>query len=251
MKILINSIVLALSLILIPLLCTAQISPDGSQPVYESAKLIVSRLTPNVYMHTSFFNSETFGKVPCNGMVVTSKNEAIIFDTAADDSSSAELISWVKTKLNHTIIAVIPTHFHADCVGGLKEFDKHKIPSYANNNTIKLARLNHFNVPTNGFDDALMLTVGEKKVYATFFGEGHTTDNIVGYFPADDVMFGGCLVKELGAGKGNLEDANTQEWSETVEKVKQAYPQVKIIIPGHGSTGNKDLLEYTIGLFKK
>jgi metallo-beta-lactamase class B len=63
-------------------------------------------------------------------------------------------------------------------------------------------------------------------------------------------MFGGCLIKELKAGKGYLGDANIINWSKTVEKVKKEYPNVQIVIPGHGEYGNSKLLDYTIKLFK-
>ena len=63
-------------------------------------------------------------------------------------------------------------------------------------------------------------------------------------------MFGGCLIKELNASKGYLGDANVADWSGTVEKVKKEYPNVKIIVPGHGAPGSKKLLDYTIKLFK-
>ncbi|MCK0206070.1 MBL fold metallo-hydrolase [Ornithobacterium rhinotracheale] len=59
------------------------------------------------------------------------------------------------------------------------------------------------------------------------------------YFPKDQVLFGGCLVKELGAGKGNLSDAFPKEWSATIQKVKHAYPEAKIVVPGHGKIGTK------------
>lgn len=249
MKSLLNTILAII--VSLPLFCYSQKTGDGTyETVYQSDDLIITRLTKNVYVHTSFFNSETFGKVPCNGMIVANQKEAVIFDTPADDTSSAELVNWLQKKMNYKINAVVPTHFHEDCVGGLKEFNKHNIPSYASNKTIELAKARHFNVPENGFEDSLILRVGNKKVYASFFGEGHTKDNIVGYFPGDNIMFGGCLVKELNAGKGNLEDANVEDWSKTVEKVKKAYPGVKVVIPGHGRFGDKALLDYTIRLFK-
>jgi metallo-beta-lactamase class B len=72
----------------------------------------------------------------------------------------------------------------------------------------------------------------------------------VGYFPSENVMFGGCLIKELDASKGYLGDANVIDWSSTVENVNRAYPDVKIVVPGHGEYGNKKLLDYTINLFK-
>lgn len=218
--------------------------------VYQSDDLIITQLSEHTYQHTSYFLSEDFGKVDCNGMLVQDENEMIVFDTPADSASSVELLSWVNEKLKNKIVAVVSTHFHFDCVGGLKEFHEKNIPSYANFKTIEFAKEKGFNIPQNGFKDSLILDVGNEKAVTKFFGEGHTRDNVVGYFPSENIMFGGCLIKEVGAGKGNLEDANVTEWSNTVEKVKKAYPEAKLIIPGHGKYGNQDLLDYTINLFK-
>ncbi|MCZ2337479.1 MAG: subclass B1 metallo-beta-lactamase, partial [Chitinophagales bacterium] len=177
-------------------------------------------------------------------------NEAIIFDTPTNDKSSEELIKWVKEKLNCKIKAVIPTHFHVDCLGGLKVFHDENIPSYANLKTVELAKENKYEIPKNSFKDSIILKVGKENIIIKFFGQGHTKDNVVGYFPSENVMFGGCLIKELKAGKGYLGDANVAEWSNTVENVKAQYPNVKIVVPGHGVYGDKKLLEYTIELFK-
>src|SRR5690606_23396824 len=141
---------------------------------------------------------------------------------------------YLTMKLHCTINAVVATHFHIDCLGGLAVFHKHGIPSYAHKPTITLAKARKFVVPQKGFEDQLTLTAGDKKVEVVYLGAGHTRDNVVGYFAADNIMFGGCLIKEVGAGKGNLEDADTSAWSATVQKVKSKYPQTKIVIPGHG-----------------
>ncbi|MDZ7613831.1 MAG: hypothetical protein U5K51_09100 [Flavobacteriaceae bacterium] len=53
--------------------------------------------------------------------------------------------------------------------------------------------------PINDFNESLTLSIGNKKVNAEYFGEGHTKDNIVGYFPNENAVFGGCLIKEVGA----------------------------------------------------
>src|SRR5690606_40138275 len=109
---------------------------------------------------------------------------------------------------------------------------------------------NKYEIPKNSFDNSIILKVGNKNVSVKFFGEGHTKDNVVGYFPSENIMFGGCLIKELNAGKGFLGDANVAQWSNTVEKVKMEYPNVKIVVPGHGEYGDRELLDYTIELFK-
>ncbi|MFY9221482.1 MAG: subclass B1 metallo-beta-lactamase [Blastocatellia bacterium] len=218
--------------------------------VYRSNDLIVTQITENSFVHTSFKQTDDFGNVPCNGLIVRNSNEAIVFDTPTNDKSSEELIKWIKETLHCKINAVIPTHFHDDCLGGLKAFDKNNIPSYAYFKTIELAKENNYPVAKNAFNKSLILKVGNKNIIAEFFGEGHTKDNVVGYFPSESVMFGGCLIKSLDAGKGYLADANVADWSSTVERVKKQYPNVKIIVPGHGEPGNKKLLDYTINLFK-
>jgi metallo-beta-lactamase class B len=228
-----------------------QDGPASGKVVYQSSTLTVTQVSKNVFVHTSFLATEAYGKVACNGMIVRSGRETVVFDTPATEPDSRELIGWITNELHCKINAVVPTHFHDDCVGGLPEFARSGIPSYANEQTIRYAREHQAPVPQHGFTNRLTLKVGRRQVYATFFGEGHTRDNVVGYFPAEEVMFGGCLVKELNAGKGNLADANVPAWSATVEKVRQAYPRVQVVVPGHGQVGGPSLLDYTIRLFRQ
>ena len=249
-----NLIIKNLLLIVITLAilnCNSQ-KQDNFKPkeVYKSNDLIIIQLAENAFQHTSFKQTNDFGNVPCNGLIVINSKEAIIFDTPTNDKSSTELIIWIKETLHCKINAIIPTHFHDDCLGGLKAFHENNIPSYAYFKTIELAKENNFVVPKNSFGDSLILKVGNENIIAKFFGEGHTKDNVVVYFPSEDVLFGGCLLKEIDATKGYLGDANVTDWSITVEKIKKEYSNVKIIVPGHGEYGNKKLLDYTINLFK-
>ncbi len=218
---------------------------------YTSERLVIEKIGKQVFQHISFLNTESFGRVPCNGMIVFDQNEAIIFDTPTDSAASVELIEWVENKLNCKIKAIVPTHFHADCLGGLGAFHAKKIPSFANKLTITLAQTAQSSVPKNGFEGRLELKIGRENVILEFMGEGHTKDNIIGYFPAENAMFGGCLIKELGASKGYLGDANVQAWSETVRKIKEKYPQTKTVVPGHGKPAGTDLLDYTIKMFEQ
>lgn len=218
--------------------------------IYKSDNLTITQVSENSFIHTSFKQTNDFGNVPCNGLVVRNNNETIVFDTPTNNTISEELIKWINDSLHSKINAIIPTHFHDDCLGGLEAFHNHNIPSYAYFKTIELAKENNFTVPKNSFTDSVILKVGDKEIITKFFGEGHTRDNVVGYFPSEDVLFGGCLLKELEASKGYLGDANVSVWSSTVEKVKKEYPNVKIVVPGHGKYGNQKLLDYTIELFK-
>lgn len=250
-------LIAAVSLLLV--LCTALIQAGCNthkqqafkpKEVYRSATLIITQLSPNTFQHTSFKQTNDFGNVPCNGLVVRNAQEAIIFDTPTNDQHAEELINWTNQTLHCKINAVVPTHFHDDCLGGLKAFEAHKIPSYAHTKTIELAKANNMATPQIAFTDSLVLRVGNTYAEVRFLGEGHTKDNVVGYFPDEHVLFGGCLIKTLHASKGYLGDANVNSWSETVTRVQQKYPQTRIVVPGHGDSGNQKLLEYTIKLFK-
>jgi metallo-beta-lactamase class B len=216
---------------------------------FQSDDLVVEQLSDHVYRHITYLQTQSFGKVACNGMIVFDKNEAIIFDTPVSDTTSATLIDWISKNLNCKVKAVIATHFHEDCVAGLAEFHRRGIPSYATNKTIELDKMRKFQVPQHGFDNLLKMKVGKRLVIAEFNGEGHTRDNVIGYFPSEKAMFGGCLIKEIDASKGNLEDANVKDWPATVTKLKQKYPDTRVVIPGHGKPGDTALLDYTIGLF--
>ena len=226
---------------------------NGVQPklVLDTKDLVVTKISQNAFTHVSYLQTNDFGNVPCNGLIVRSANEVIIYDTPTNDSTALNLIKWVNDILHCKIIAIIPTHFHNDCLGGLKAFHDNKIPSYANNATIQLAKSNNVVVPQNGFNGNLELKIGNTTAVAKFVGEGHTKDNVVGYFPSENILFGGCLIKELDATKGYLGDANTAAWSNTVQLVKKEFPKVQIVVPGHGNFGNSQLLDYTIQLFKE
>jgi metallo-beta-lactamase class B len=218
--------------------------------VFENLK--IERLTDNAYLHISYLNTKQYGKVACNGIVVINQGEAIVLDTPSNKEATVELLNWIDSKARSKAKAVVATHFHADCLAGLNEFHKRQIPSYALNKTIELAKANNTSVlPENGFENYLELRIGDEIVVNEFFGEGHTKDNIISYFPKEKVLFGGCLIKTDGAGKGNLNDANVYAWSNTVKKIAEKYMDVKTVVPGHGKVGGANLLDYTINLFMK
>ena len=218
--------------------------------VYQSEALVITRISENAFIHTSYLQTNDFGNVPCNGLLITGGKEAFVFDTPIDNASSVELIEWITSSLGLAIKGVLPTHFHNDCLGGLQAFMDNGIASYASDHTIRLAQENNLVIPQHGFRDSLEFKLDGETILAKYFGEGHTRDNVVVFFQKDKVLFGGCLIKELGAQKGFLGDANVNDWSTTVEKVKTHFSDARIIVPGHGVFGGRDLLDYTIDLFK-
>ncbi|MEO0338586.1 MAG: subclass B1 metallo-beta-lactamase [Bacteroidota bacterium] len=212
--------------------------------------LKIKPISKNTYLHVSYLHAKSFGRVPCNGLVYINNGEAIIFDAPVKTKAAEQLLNWIEEEQHAKVKAIIPTHFHVDCLGSLDYFHKKGIPSFANAMTIELADKD-MPIPQNGFKNNKEISIGDEKVILTYPGEGHTKDNIVGFIPSERVLFGGCLIKSLNAPKGNLADANEEHWSNTVKNVKERFPEAKIIIPGHGSYGDRSLLDYTIAMFDK
>lgn len=175
--------------------------------------------------------------------------ECAVFDTTPDDSSSLELINVIDSIFNVKIKFLVINHFHGDCLGGAKSFINCGAKVVANKKTIELANKDSIFFDAITFENENILEVGGDKVVNRFLGEGHTQDNIVSFITSKNVLFGGCLVKELGANKGYLHDANLNEWARTIERVKDVFPKINLVVPGHGKSGSIELLDYTKELF--
>lgn len=237
-------------LIVLLLFILTQCKSQKSASTYKSETLKIEQLSARSFIHISYLNTDEYGKVACNGMVYINNNEAVVFDTPTKTQVSQELLNWLRDEQKATVKAVVINHFHIDCLGGLKAFHDAEIPSYANTKTMELAEKSGAIVPQIGFEQQNELVIGNEKVVNTFFGEAHTPDNIIHYIQSEALIYGGCMIKSLKASKGNLEDANIAEWSKTVQNIKNTYPKLKTVVPGHGPPGNTDLLDYTIELFK-
>ncbi|GAB2775517.1 BcII family subclass B1 metallo-beta-lactamase [Actinomadura fibrosa] len=234
----------------ISFLISCLISFSCAGQIYDTKNLKIEKIRENVFQHISFLKTENFGDVPCNGMIYFDGKETIVFDTPVNSQASEELIDWIEKEKDQKIKAVVVTHFHIDCLGGLAVFHERGIASYAHELTVKLAAEKGEVLPQHKFKSELQLSCGDENTLIKHFGKGHTADNVVAYIPSQNVLFGGCLIKEIGAGKGNLADASPLEWSQTVQKIKNAYPEVELVIPGHGKPGDAQLLDYTLDLFE-
>ncbi len=229
------------------MVCLAQLE----QPHSETQMLRVVPLTAHTYRHVSYLETDSWGRVACNGLVVVNEGEALVLDTPVDEPASEQLLDWIRDTLKAEVRAVVATHFHNDCLGGLGAFHRRGIASYALEATRTLALAQGYVVPQQGFGDSLVVSAGRLGVKLIYPGAGHTRDNVVAYLAEDRVLFGGCLVKALGAGKGNLADADTLAWPATVQKVINSFPELRWVVPGHGEPGGPELLSFTRDLFLK
>lgn len=227
------------------------LAQEKSKPITISPDLQILPLTDQVYIHKSWTIFAGFGRVASNGLIYTNGQEAIIMDTPGNDSLTLLLTNWIQQELGGKIKAVVINHHHDDCLGGLKTLHEMGVPSYATKRCQKLAKKDGMTIPKNGFRKSLLLSIGNQSIVCKYFGKAHTADNLVVYIPSEKILFGGCMIKSLKSGKGNLADASPKKWSNTVLKVKKAFPNLEMVVPGHGKAGGTALLDYTIKMFER
>lgn len=222
---------------------------SGNEKIKVSDDIEIVRLTDYLYIHRSFLQTQNWGKVGANGLILIKDNKALLVDTPWNNEQTEELYKWISETLHATVETVIPTHWHADRMGGLAYLQSKGVRSYANNLTIELAESKGLPVPETGFKDSLSVHFHGTDIMLFYLGGGHTTDNIVVYLPSDNILFGGCLIKDAQSKNlGNLEDADVEAWPSSIGRVEERFGNVKTVIPGHGDIGDSGLLKYTLKL---
>ncbi|MBN2182796.1 MAG: subclass B1 metallo-beta-lactamase [Sedimentisphaerales bacterium] len=234
-------------------LAAVSIPNASAQSANDSIKISddveVRQLAEGIWLHTTYFDVEGFENVPANGIIVIDSNEAIMIDLPWTDEQTGVLFDWIESKWNAAIKKVVPTHWHIDCAGGLAEAHRRKAESFALDKTVELLKAGNKPAPMNWFTDKLSLNCGKIRVELAYFGPGHTVDNILAWIPAKKILFGGDLVRaENSRNLGNTAEAEVESWPKTLKLVKEAFPDVKIIVPGHGRPGGMELIDRTIEL---
>lgn len=208
-------------------------------------KFEVKPLTDGVWLHTSWQTVATWGLVPSNGLIVREGDHVVVVDTAWGAEPSRALLAWIDRELKLPVARLIVTHFHDDRLGGWEVFAERGVRIVASEQTLALAKV----TPTAAFE-TYRLSPGEKRASGTleifYPGPAHAPDNVVVWIPGVKLLAGGCAVRAAASGGlGNLSDASVPDWSASIARVQAAYPEAKLVLPGHGSTGGPELLTHT------
>lgn len=216
-------------------------------------KLTVSHLTGGLYVYTTY-NEYQSKPVPSNSMYYVTDAGVVLFDTPWDSTQFQPLLDTIQKRHNKKVVMCLATHYHADRTAGLDYYAKKGIKTYSSWNTWRLCKRN--NEPQAqyifGSGDSLFKS-GKSFFTVMYFGEGHTEDNIVIWFPDEKVLYGGCLIKSTEATDlGNTADANMKEWPKTIKGLIKVFQEkAKYIIPGHLGWSNIGSLQHTLRLLDK
>jgi len=230
---------------------SSQVAAKG-ESIRVSDDVTLQPVTSGVWVCTSYFDVPNSGRIGANGLLVVSGEDAVLINLPWTDAQTAALFDWIAKNSGATVKSVVPTHFHQDCMGGLAEAHRRGATSYALDKTIALARKDRLPVPQVPFKLRTAVRCGTEIILLGYPGPGHTTDNIVAWMPKLQVLFGGCLIKSLDEQSlGNTSDGDLAAYPTTLQKVRTAYRNARIVVPGHGDWGGPGLIDHTLKLCSK
>jgi len=217
-----------------------------------SDDIYLEKLSDRAYLHVSYQQTADWGKVSANGFLLIEDGEAFMFDTPWNDQQTEILYNWLAEAMNIKVVAIIPNHWHEDCMGGLAFLHSKGVRSYASQITINIAQEKGLPVPQQGFDEFMGLNLNGIEILCYYPGAGHAIDNIVVWIPSEKILFPGCMVKDLTSqGLGNVVDGDVNAWPGTIDKVIKRFPNAYLVIPGHGKPGGTEILTHTRNLLSK
>jgi glyoxylase-like metal-dependent hydrolase (beta-lactamase superfamily II) len=216
-------------------------------------KIEIIKLTDKVYQHISYKEVAPYGLVAASGLVVIDGTDAHIVDTPWSNEDTLDLLAWIKLQ-GLTVKSAVVSHFHQDASGGMAILNKEKIPTFASAQTNALLTRQGRELSSDEFSVVRGNEVGSAStaelvpglIEVFYPGPGHSQDNLVFWLPQSKILFGGCFVKSLASKTlGNTADANISDWPKSIDEVLTQYPQIKLVVPGHGAIGDTRLLQHT------
>jgi metallo-beta-lactamase class B len=243
---------------------TAQTSP--SRP---GADIEIREIRDGVFVVTHSF------PWPANSMfVLIGEDHMVLVDTPYTPEATALVLDWAAAQFGARETVAINTGFHPDNLGGNEELLARTIPVYGADRTVQLVAergaavreliLGWLRAPENrrfndrfaslrtpppdhvfSLIDGVVLTIEGEQVEVIFPGETHTPDNLVVYFPARSLLFGGCMIL-AGDSVGNTADANMATWADAVASLGAL--GCETIVPGHGLRFDAELIQHTVNV---
>ncbi|WP_298390528.1 BlaB/IND/MUS family subclass B1 metallo-beta-lactamase [Hydrotalea sp.] len=205
-------------------------------------------------LHGDFYVYITYGNVdgllyPANGMYVVTRKGVVLLDTPWDTTQFQPLLDSIQNRHHQKVVLCIATHFHADRTIGLPYYATKGIATYSSKATQDFCKAKKEGLAEHVFTKDTVFTVGNYRFQTFYPGEGHSSDNIVVWFPNDQILYGGCFIKSKETNNiGNLSDANVPAWRTSIQKTIRQFPKTAYVIPGHLDGYGTDNLQHTAQL---
>ncbi len=214
-------------------------------------RMDISPLTGNFYIYTTYkaYQGSPF---PSNSMYVVTDSGVVLIDTPWNEEQTLPLLDSIRQRHGKEVVLCIATHHHADRTAGFDVLRRQGIPTWSSAQTREFCKKSGDKQAEFTFRRDTTFHVGGVSFQAFYPGPGHALDNIVVWFPAEKVLYGGCFVKSTEASDlGNIADADLSRWPGALKKVMKKFKRPAFIIPGHQDWSSPESLNHTLELLER
>jgi metallo-beta-lactamase class B len=231
------------------LLVVAVVPASSEDAISLGPDLSVSEIRPGYWVHVSLRAGDG---LPANGMVVRTPKGLLLVDTGWTVAQTEQLLAWGEKSLGASWAEAIVTHSHVDRAGGVSALYARNIRVVALERTVDdLRKGGATRLPDAILSPEAPVHTDVLGFEAFFPGAAHARDNIVVWFPAERILFGGCMIKAQSAGDlGFVGDADLASWPKALDAVKARYASAAVVVPGHGEIGGLGCLSRTRKLLR-
>ncbi|NND01017.1 MAG: subclass B1 metallo-beta-lactamase [Gammaproteobacteria bacterium] len=231
-----------------------QITPTLAAETNALPAIEIKQLRPGVWVHTSYHRLSNGTVYPSNGAIVQEGEHLLLIDPAWGAEATQQLLQSIDREIGLPIKRAVSTHFHGDRTLGVDVLAAAGVTVFAHPRTIELSASRGNPVPENVLPNLNLsgakVSLGSVEVF--YPGPGHAPDNIMVWLPQQNILYGGCAIREMASNTlGNTEDADLLSWPESIKQAQQRYTQAEIIIPGHGKIGGAELFGHMLRLFEQ
>lgn len=212
--------------------------------------LKIEKVSNDLYAYTTYGTFEGV-KYAANALYMITSKGIVVFDTPWDQGVNQKFKNELTNRHSLPIIANIATHSHADRAGGLAFFKKIGAETYTSEATDSILEKTNKPRAEYTFRNDTIFHIGDKAFEVFYPGKGHTSDNLIVWFPEEQVLLGGCIIKDGKAkGLGNMEEAYPDEWGQSLQQILEKFPKPKLIIAGHDDWHPQNGIQHTLNLLK-
>jgi glyoxylase-like metal-dependent hydrolase (beta-lactamase superfamily II) len=190
--------------------------------------------------------------------LVVGEADSLIVDTRGSERQGRELMDEIRW-LTATRMRVVNTHHHYDHAFGNSAFEMTEIWGHErcavrlreDSRTAQFALAaampevapeyveTRVTPPNKTFRDGVELELGNRRVFLTHYGRGHTDNDVVVVVPDVHVVFAGDLIEQ--GGPPSFEDSYPMDWPGTLGRVLDVADGP--VVPGHGEVVGKAFVE--------
>ena len=177
-----------------------------------------------------------------NSVVLNTDAALLVVDTKFGKAAD-RLYRAVSAQAGNKPIIVVNTHSDLDHTGGNLLYKNARIISGQVLEDYWIsANKGKEGMPSVWVTDTLNLLLGDENVLLISMGQSHTWCDVVVYFPNRELLVTGDLV--FNGINTFFEEKKGSNGLKSIEALKklEAFPEVQMVVPGHGAPGGRELI---------